>query len=441
MRSPFRLTRPALAALLLLLAVTAPGLEAQEFRYLAFGDSVTAGAFDEANLGGYPGRLETILGCVPGVCSVDNQGVGGETTGEGVSRLGEVIASGSYDVVLLMSGTNDIFKNPPISNNTIEFNLRTMADTARNWGVDAVVASIIWFHPQGVWGNSRDDEVQDLRDRVIDISLDESLYFADPWTDLCPSQACFDQHYFAGVPSPDPVGHPDASGYDILTDVWNDAIDSAPVPLAPVAVSPAGLLTGPAPPMTWDRESPLDATWYRIDIDVAGGGQLGRWFKAIDVCDPTSCTTPGAPNLSSGTHSWQVRGRNPKGLSPWSAPVAFTVPGATLSLVSGTCNAGPSSQDDLSTSREPTTVTIRGDGFPPNKLAALVMAGGNQGWVKGGVVCNGAAFDLSEPFVLPPTWAAADANGSFTAQISGEQCLVQALAVATCEVSNLLVLP
>ena len=91
--------------LLLTGLLTAAAIEAQEFRYLAFGDSITAGSFDELNQGGYPGRLDDVLGCSPGVCSVTNAGVGGEKTGEGVTRIGGLINGGGYDVLLLMEAS------------------------------------------------------------------------------------------------------------------------------------------------------------------------------------------------------------------------------------------------------------------------------------------------------------------------------------------------
>ena len=320
-----------------------------------------------------------------------------------------------------------------------------MAAIATNCAVDTVIASIIHFHPQACHGTTKDDEVEDLKNRITGIAGANSYYFANPWADLCPTQACFDAHYFDLVgcnwPPEDPVGHPDASGYDILASVWAGAIDSVPVPGAPTPVSPGGTGFQSPAKYTWSREAPVRATWYQVEIDGPGGNLLREWYKATDVCGPTSCTITAQLNLPNGSYSWRVRGRNPKGRSPFSAPLAFTIEspagGPTLTLVSGSCAAGTAGRGAAT----PTAVTIQGDNFPAGFKAGLVMAGGNKGFVKGGTVCNGATFAISEPFVLPPTWVKADADGSFTAVVSGEQCLVQALALKTCEVSNLLVLP
>ena len=82
---------------------------------VAFGDSITEGSdrFDEQALGGYPGRLGPMLTQQAGFegVVVDNEGVGGETTAQGLSRLNGVLNSVADDEVLsviIMEGTNDV---------------------------------------------------------------------------------------------------------------------------------------------------------------------------------------------------------------------------------------------------------------------------------------------------------------------------------------------
>ncbi|MDX1644253.1 MAG: SGNH/GDSL hydrolase family protein [Thermoanaerobaculia bacterium] len=297
---------------------------ASEFRYLAFGDSITAGSFDELGLGGYPPRLESALACSPGVCSVDNQGKGGESTGQAVSRIDSVLAASPYDVMLLMEGTNDIFKSPPISNATIEFNLETIGSKAEEAGVETLLASIIRFHPDGKRGTTRDDEVQDLKNRLAQVAAERGYYFANPWAVLCPDRTCFDQHYFSDVPDPDPVGHPDASGYDILSGVFFDSVTAVPAPPAPAPVSPSGPHSAPPLTYTWNRESPQDATWYEVEIAGPAGTLFSDWYPVPEACAAGSCSTQLELDLDPATpYSWRVRGRNPAGRSAWSADESF----------------------------------------------------------------------------------------------------------------------
>ncbi len=177
----------ALTLCTFLLAV-APGasLEGQPFRWLAFGDSITLGNYDFDELGGYPGRLSDLLDCSPGVCEVFNAGKSGERTYQAVTRIDSVLDNeGPFDVMMLMEGTNDIFEGA-ISVETMVDNLEIIALKARIQGTETVHASIIWYHPDGEYGTTKDDEVEALRDGVEDLSITYSNYFVDIWDVLCP---------------------------------------------------------------------------------------------------------------------------------------------------------------------------------------------------------------------------------------------------------------
>ena len=85
--------------------VSTAGVGRPEVRYLAFGDSTTAGTGQRD----YPDILCEKLGVEPSACA--NEGRGGETTGEGLQRLSELIAQRTYpnvDVLLYWEGGNDI---------------------------------------------------------------------------------------------------------------------------------------------------------------------------------------------------------------------------------------------------------------------------------------------------------------------------------------------
>ena len=68
----------------------------------------------------------------------------------------------------------------------------------------------------------------------------------------------------------------------------------------------------------------------------------------------------------------------------------------------------------------------------------MVSAANNNGFTKGGQVCAGTAFEIGEPFVLPPDWIIVDATGRGMAEIELEpgHCWVEALALRSCETSG-----
>jgi len=330
-----------LAATLLLSVVFAVTHAEAQFRYLCFGDSITLGNYDDdydPDLG-YPGRLEfgSRLNCPAANCEVINKGKSGEKTPGGLTRIDNVLNNFPSHVLLLMEGTNDIFVEydkdyPPWSFETMVFNLEEMARKAEDRGTDAVHASIIWFHPGGTHGTSKDGEVEDLRDAMAGAASANGRYFVDIWKVLCPTgldvhghtQAqCFNQHY-ADAP-PDDRGHPVGSGYDMMADEFFNVITSVPVPGAPSTVSPKDTINTATPTFRWNRESPVRATWYRLQVEDSVGTVLDIWLKAADYCGGSSCSASSLVTLANGSHRWRVRGRNPKGTGNWSSYRWFTV--------------------------------------------------------------------------------------------------------------------
>ncbi|MGH9464820.1 MAG: hypothetical protein ACRD0X_04190, partial [Thermoanaerobaculia bacterium] len=140
-------------------------------------------------------------------------------------------------------------------------------------------------------------------------------WWADPWSELCPTQSCFDQHYADW-------GHPDCSGYDIMTDVFRDDLQARAVPGPVEAVEPEGTTSDASPTFRWNKEIPRDATWYQFQLDGPGGNLEDFWFEE-GSCAPWQCTLDlGA--FPDGTYTWRVRGRNPEGRAPW-VETTFTI--------------------------------------------------------------------------------------------------------------------
>lgn len=86
------------------------------------------------------------------------------------------------------------------------------------------------------------------------------------------------------------------------------------------------------------------------------------------------------------------------------------------------------------------SVTVDVINATPNAEIAMVGAAGNNGFVKGGSLCPGTAFEISEPFELPPTFVKTDANGagSTVLELPASRCWVEALDFSSCLTSNLL---
>ena len=327
---------PLFVGLVGLLALEAP-IEAEEFRWLALGDSITLGNYDFDNKGGYPGRLDNLLNCSPGNCEVVNKGKSGEKTYQAVTRIDSVLNNnGPFDVMLLMEGTNDIFSN--LSAESVKNNLKTIANKATNHGVETVHGSIIWFHPDGEHGTSKNSAVKAVRDKVASLAQSNDRYFVDIWDELCPNShtdrhghsqsACFSQHYSdtcPGRPPPcgDNRGHPIGSGYDMMASRWYESITAANVPAKPVTVSPSGTVLVDQLVLIWETAN--RANWYRLLVQTSSGSDIDVMLEASTFCDNGECRYA-ISGLQNGDHTWKVRGRSPRGWGSWSNTQSIPFP-------------------------------------------------------------------------------------------------------------------
>ncbi|MFA5081031.1 MAG: arylesterase [Hydrogenophilaceae bacterium] len=101
---------------------------------LAFGDSLTAGV-GVAPGQAYPAQLAGLIGR-----RVVNAGVSGETTAEGLERLGAQLDEYNPRLLLLCLGGNDMLRRVPTE--TTAANLRTMVRMARDRGVAVVLIGV-----------------------------------------------------------------------------------------------------------------------------------------------------------------------------------------------------------------------------------------------------------------------------------------------------------
>lgn len=213
------MTRRLAFALALLLASS---VQAQT-GYIAFGDSITFGVGDDPlrTDKGYTPRLQALLQGAGVNAVVKNFGVGGEDTQQGLARIDAVLRDNALtgDVLLLMEGTNDISRGQ--TPETIRFNLNELAKRAEARGMSVIHATTIPRLP-----NAKHDPQNvintELNQHVRDMAGFRERKLADPFEVFSTTPNLFSTYYYAGAD--DPVGHPNAAGYDLLAQVFFDVI-------------------------------------------------------------------------------------------------------------------------------------------------------------------------------------------------------------------------
>lgn len=191
---------------------------------VAFGDSITEGSsrFDEENKGGYPGRLEGMLLGDGLDVKVVNKGLGGETTAEGLSRIGNAIPGA--DVVLLMEGTNDIDHviEGMISFESIKANLNSMVGQIRSQGAETVLGTVI---PRGP--SARRDRMSKLTFALVldirELAFQRKTGLTDGWELFSTYPEPWANIYYRG--GDDVVGHPNAEGFRLLARAFADVLE------------------------------------------------------------------------------------------------------------------------------------------------------------------------------------------------------------------------
>jgi len=194
---------------------------------VAFGDSITKGAepFDEQNLGGYPGRLQTLLredGQTDAL--VHNHGLGGERVSQGLTRLDSVLdEETTADTVILMEGSNDINRilAGEYSLESVVSDFDRMGRKVLQRGLNLINASII---PRPPWASADTNNRVTFQYvvRVRDIGASDRP-MAEPYavyTDI--GGSVFNRYYYRK--RADPVGHPNAAGFELLAEIFADKI-------------------------------------------------------------------------------------------------------------------------------------------------------------------------------------------------------------------------
>ncbi|HEV8673643.1 MAG TPA: SGNH/GDSL hydrolase family protein [Methylomirabilota bacterium] len=183
-------------------------------RVTAIGDSITAGN-EEAGTP-YPSRLEAMLRGRNPHARVNNRGVGGQRTTEGLASVNQALAVDRPGFLLIMEGTNDV--RTGLSVDAAANNLREMVRRAKGNQTVPVLATV----PRQVGPSSNfEDGVVALNTLIRRIAADERIALADVFSALP------DASFFIG----DGL-HPNDKGNQTIAEVFDQALTRAGYPAA-----------------------------------------------------------------------------------------------------------------------------------------------------------------------------------------------------------------
>jgi lysophospholipase L1-like esterase len=208
----------------------------QRVRFMAFGDSVTAGevTFPGSTAGGptsgkqvvvpsaaYPTVLQRLLQTrysfqVDSIV-VSNQGLGGEKTVNARNRYFQAVAAVRPDVLLLWHGHNDIPGGLDGAASAAASEMRIMAIDARARGIRVFIATPLPGRPGGN-RTIADFFLIDYANRMRDLAAREGAVLVDMYNLLKP-----DVTRYIGVDGL----HPNEAGYTRIAELWMQAIRDA----------------------------------------------------------------------------------------------------------------------------------------------------------------------------------------------------------------------
>ncbi len=214
---------------------------AAQTRYVAFGDSITFGVGDSAEgAPGYPGRLQALLVGAGQQAEVLNRGRGAERTVEGLTRLDSVLAADGGDVLLLMEGSNDVSRGFAVEDT--QFNLAQMALKAEARGMAVIHATTIPRIPSAPV-DSENVTNQRLNQLIRHMAGVRNRRLVDNFQVFGGQPNLFASYYW--LDAEDLVGHPNATGYDLMAQAFFQVITGVDrVPPVDGVVSPANGASG-----------------------------------------------------------------------------------------------------------------------------------------------------------------------------------------------------
>jgi lysophospholipase L1-like esterase len=173
---------------------------------IAFGDSITYGR--SSRTGGYPPKLKSLLNANGKPSNVLNKGISGEMTPAGVARFDSVLNSWPSDIILIMEGTNDIWRG--LSVQTTQRNLQAMINKAKAKGVTPVIATLTPSNKNGSQAL-----IQNVWNPMIkNLAANNGVILSDHYTGINPTW---------GSSNADGL-HPNDRGYQTIANTWYGSI-------------------------------------------------------------------------------------------------------------------------------------------------------------------------------------------------------------------------
>uniref|UniRef100_A0A7C4MLW5 SGNH hydrolase-type esterase domain-containing protein n=1 Tax=Desulfatirhabdium butyrativorans TaxID=340467 RepID=A0A7C4MLW5_9BACT len=235
---------------------------------IGFGDSITLGypyvngSGDGQRIGGYEPKLETLLIANAGSWQVLNYGVAGETTYDGVNRVGGVTSGRQGAYILLLEGTNDFEWG--ISYNTTVYNLGVMIDIAKNAGLTPIISTLT-PDSQPIIG-SRKNIPNTYNPAIVALAEEKKVALCDQYAALIGNWNAWTYDKL----------HPNDSGYQVMANTWYLTLkDIFPKP-APSDGGGGGCFIATA--AFGSMEEPHVQMLRAFRDRVLMGSSVGRWF-------------------------------------------------------------------------------------------------------------------------------------------------------------------
>jgi len=191
----------------------------KEKRVVFLGDSITDGWHNPANGGFFPGK--------PYV----NRGISGQTTPQMLIRFRPDVIALNPEVVVILAGTNDIAGNTgPMTLQSIEDNLASIAELARAHGIRVVFASLLPVsdyektadgQPRNQTTRRPPEQIKALNEWMKKYAAENKLTYLDYYSAMVD-----DKGFLKDELSNDGL-HPNAQGYQVMNPLAEKAVEAA----------------------------------------------------------------------------------------------------------------------------------------------------------------------------------------------------------------------